>query len=276
MKKNLKILVTNDDGIRSPGIEMLVAIAKEMGDVYVVAPNKGQSGMSHATTIEMPISFRKIEHHKGSFLEWECSGTPVDCVKLAFNKLFSFEKPDICLSGINHGSNASIKVLYSGTMAAALEACMMGVPSIGFSFCNHVWKTDLSIFKKDIRRIIEYVLVKKEKLKQEICLNVNIPDPSKVGEIKGIRICHPSNTYWESNVIEQLNPYKTSYYWISGRLKKRKKERDLLFNENQHSFLKDLDALDKGYISIVPLYFDLTNYQLTKELKEEEGLEIDF
>ena len=171
MKKTL-ILVINDDGINAPGIRKLISIMNDFGEVVVVAPDGPQSGKGHAITIESTIRCDKVIIDDGPQTEYSCSGTPVDCVKLAVNKLIT-RKPDLCVSGINHGSNSSINVIYSGTMSAAVEGALEGIPSIGFSLLDYSHEADFSEGEKYIREITQSVL--NNSLPDGVCLNVNIP-----------------------------------------------------------------------------------------------------
>ena len=192
MSKKPLILVTNDDGITAPGIRILISIMNEIGDVVVVAPDSPQSAMGHAITINSTLQCQKIKIDDGPQLEYSCSGTPADCVKLGVNEILK-EKPDLCVSGINHGSNSSINVIYSGTMSAAIEATIEGVPAIGFSLLDYRWNANFNHIKKYIKLITLKALEKG--IPQETTLNVNFPNIEK-GEIKGIKICRQANAYW--------------------------------------------------------------------------------
>ena len=245
------ILVTNDDGIMAPGIRNLVAFMLEIGEVIVVAPDKGQSGMGHAVTITQPLRLEKItvdgDHH-----EYSCSGTPVDCVKLAVTKVLH-RKPDIIVSGINHGSNASINVIYSGTMSAAIEGAMEDIPSIGFSLLDYSFDADFLSAKEYIRQIARHVIEKG--LPKGICLNVNIPAiPAK--EISGVRVCRQANANWEEEFDHRQDPRGKDYYWLTGRFK---------LHENSNE--TDEWALANNYISVVPIQFDFTAHDLIAEIK---------
>ena len=191
MSERKLILVCNDDGITAPGIRALVAVAKEFGDVVVVAPDKPQSAMGHAITINATIRVNPVK--VDGVIEYACSGTPVDCVKLAVNKILH-RKPDLLVSGINHGSNASINVIYSGTMSAAMEGAMEQIPSIGFSLLDHSIDADFSA-AQDVARILIAQALENE-MPDRICLNVNIPNVSKE-LIKGIKVCRQAIANWE-------------------------------------------------------------------------------
>ncbi|MDR2206089.1 MAG: 5'/3'-nucleotidase SurE [Flavobacteriaceae bacterium] len=249
MQKPL-ILVTNDDGITAPGIRNLVAFMNEIGDVVVVAPNSPQSGKGHAVTIDSTLSFEEL-HLEGSQKDFSCSGTPVDCVKIALDKILT-RKPDIVVSGINHGSNSSINVIYSGTMSAAVEAGVEGLSAIGFSLLDFSWEADFLPAKHYIQNIVKRIL--ENPLPKGIVLNVNIPKLSK-DEIKGVKVCKQADAKWEESFDERINPHGKKYYWLSG-----------YFNNMDASDDADETALANGYISVVPVKFDLTAYEYLKEL----------
>ncbi len=242
MKRPL-ILVTNDDGMFAPGIKALVSIARNFGEVVVVAPNSPQSGKGHAITIEEPIRLHRVTVFD-DIVAYECSGTPVDCVKLAKNVLLKDRQIDLCVSGINHGSNASINIIYSGTMSAAMEAALEGVDSVGFSLMNYSFDADFEPSKKYIAHIIESVL--NEGINDCNLLNVNIPDlPSK--ELKGIRICRQAQGKWDEEFKEGIDPRGQKYYWLTGKF--------YLDDERPDT---DISALNDGYIAVVPSHHDLT------------------
>ena len=186
MKKKPLILVTNDDGITAPGIRALISVMKELGDVVVVAPDSPQSATGHAITINNTLSINKIDIDPDVELEYSCSGTPVDCVKFAVSEILK-RKPDLCVSGVNHGSNSSINVIYSGTMSAAVEAGIEGIPAIGFSLLDYNWDADFEPIKTSIKKITKEVL--ENGLPEGVILNVNFPK-LKEDEIKGIKISH--------------------------------------------------------------------------------------
>jgi 5'-nucleotidase len=202
-KEQPLILVTNDDGITAPGIRALVEAALPLGKVVVVAPDKPQSGMGHAITLGQHLRLTKVPYLDG-VEAYACSGTPVDCVKLAVDKVFH-RKPTICISGINHGANHSINVIYSGTMSAALEASIESIPSIGFSLLDLSIEADFTAATHYARIIIEHVLADK-KLDKHLCLNVNIPKVKKE-LIKGIKICKQSYAKYEEEYVERKDPY---------------------------------------------------------------------
>ena len=239
------ILVTNDDGIGAPGILFLSHIAKQFGQVCVVAPDKPQSGMGHAITINSTLRAHTSKLHHVDF-EHACSGTPVDCVKFAINKILP-RKPDLILSGINHGSNLSINVIYSGTMSAAIEGAMEGIPSIGFSLCNYSYEADFSQGEKFIKDIIQKLLT--HKLEETTCLNVNIPN-LKADEIRGIKVCRGAKSNWVEEFDERKDPYGVPYYWLTGNL--------VNFEKNHPE--TDLHLNEQGYVTVVPVGFDMTKH----------------
>lgn len=253
MKKRPLILVTNDDGITAPGIANLIEVMKELGDVVIVAPDKPQSGMGHAITINSTLRINKVKIY-GTGEEYSCTGTPVDCVKLAVNKILH-RKPDLCVSGINHGSNMSINVIYSGTMSAAVEGAIESIPSIGFSLCDHSIEADFSAAREYVKTIAAHVL--KEGLEEGICLNVNIPAVPKI-ELKGIKICRQAKANWIEELDERHDPSGKQYFWLTGQFKNfEPKEEDT-----------DVWALDNNYISVVPVHFDMTAHKAIATLKK--------
>jgi 5'-nucleotidase len=243
------ILVVNDDGITATGIKNLMEVMQEIGNVVVVAPDSPQSGMGHAITIGKPIRFDKVVLYEGVEM-YKCSGTPVDCVKIAVNKIFKGKKPDLCVSGINHGLNNSINVLYSGTMSAAVEGAIEKIPSIGFSMDDFAADADFSHTKKYIKNICEEVLA--NGLPTGTLLNVNFP---KGGNLKGIKICRQANAKWMEEFDERTDPYNRPYYWLTG-----------VFENFDHGEDTDVWALEHGYVSIVPVQFDLTAHHAIQTL----------
>ena len=242
-KKKPLILVVNDDGITSKGIRTLIDIAKELGEVVVVAPDSPQSGMGHAITIGNTLRLDRNDIFKG-ITAYECSGTPADCVKLAKHYVLDKRAPDLVVSGINHGSNSSISVLYSGTMSAAIEAAIEGMPAIGFSLCDYNPNGDLSHCKTHVKKIIKQVL--EGNFPRGIALNVNIPAKAK-GKIKGIKVCRQARARWKENFEERLDPHGRRYFWMSGHFVNLDKGEDT-----------DEWALENNYISVVPCAFDMT------------------
>lgn len=245
------ILITNDDGVTAPGIRSLVEAVKDLGKIVVVAPDKPQSGMGHAITIGFPLRLQKV-HLMEDVETWQCSGTPVDCVKLAVDKILH-RKPDLCLSGINHGANHSINVIYSGTMSAAIEASIESIPSVGFSLLNYSMEADFSGAKKYARLIVEQLL--KRKQDKHLCLNVNFPSVD-ASLIKGVKVCRQAYAKYVEDFDERKDPTGKSYYWLTGEFKNFDKGKDT-----------DVWALEHNFVSVVPVQFDLTNYKLKKELE---------
>lgn len=251
------ILVTNDDGIYAPGIKFLSQVASRFGRVVVVAPDKPQSGMGHAITINATLRIQKSNYHQAE-IEYACSGTPVDCVKMAVNHVLK-KRPDLVLSGINHGSNSSINVIYSGTMSAAVEGALEGTPSIGFSLCDYSIEADFTQAEKYIAQLIEQSL--QNKLPKGVCLNVNIPK-LKADQIKGIKIVRQSKANWVERFEERKDPYGRDYYWLTGEF----------VNFEPEATDTDEWALENGYISVVPTQADMTAHRVLNELKYMETL----
>jgi 5'-nucleotidase len=249
------ILVTNDDGVVAPGIRALVEVASQFGEVIVVAPDAPQSGQGHAITIHDPLRLRRVKIFQ-DIEAWESSGTPVDCVKLAKHVILKDRKIDLCLSGINHGSNSSINILYSGTMSAAMEASVEGINSIGFSLLDFSFDADFSAAKVWAGKIIEYTL--KHPFQTGNLLNVNIPR-LPLEELKGLKICRQSNGRWVEEFIEGRDPSGQPYYWLSGKFVNDDKGEDT-----------DIWALKHNYISVVPSMHDLTHYAAIPEMKSME------
>lgn len=246
------ILITNDDGITAPGLSNLVEAVKELGQVVVVAPDRPQSGMGHAITIGTPLRLHKSNVF-GDVEAWQCSGTPVDCVKLAVDKVLH-RKPDLCLSGINHGANHSINVIYSGTMSAAVEAAIESIPSVGFSLMDYNIEADFSGAREYVRIIVARLL--KMKLDKHMVLNVNFPAlPAEL--IKGIKVCRQAYAKYEEDFIERNDPNGRRYYWLTGEFVNFDKGKDT-----------DVWALANQYVSVVPVQFDLTNYVLKTKLEK--------
>src|ERR1700712_5861427 len=244
------ILITNDDGVTAPGIRNLVEAVKDLGKIVVVAPDKPQSGMGHAITIGQPLRLHPVQFMDG-VEAYGCSGTPVDCVKLAVDKVLH-RKPDICLSGINHGANHSINVIYSGTMSAAMEASIESIPSIGFSLLDYRFEADFTAAKFYVHKIVKSLLA--TKMDKHLLLNVNIPSVP-LNEMKGVKVCKQAYAKYDEDFYERVDPHGKKYYWLTGEFKNFDKGKDT-----------DVWALEHGYVSVVPVQFDLTNYTLKKQL----------
>ncbi|WP_374401217.1 5'/3'-nucleotidase SurE [Flavobacterium sp.] len=249
------ILVTNDDSIVAPGIRALIEVMKELGEVVVVAPDSPQSAMGHAITINNTLKLEKVHLDKDLEQEYSCSGTPVDCVKIAVNEILK-RKPDLCVSGINHGSNSSINVIYSGTMSAAVEAGIEGIPAIGFSLLDYSWDADFDPIKSHVKQITSEVL--KNGLPEGVILNINFPKLSKE-DIKGVKICRQAKAMWQEEFDKRTNPQGKEYYWLTGKFVNLDKGTDT-----------DEWALENGYISIVPVQFDLTAHHAMQQLNSWE------
>ena len=254
VKKRPLILVTNDDGITSHGIRILVEEMLQLGEVIVVAPNSPQSGMGHAITIGQALRLDKSDIFEG-VTSYECSGTPADCVKLAKSFVLKNNAPDLVVSGINHGGNSSISVLYSGTMSAAIEAAIEEIPSIGFSLCDFAMNADVSHCRKYVKTIAAQVL--KTGLPRGVALNVNIPAKSK-GKIKGIKVCRQARARWQENFEERMDPHKRRYFWMNGSFVNLDKGEDT-----------DEWALKNNYISVVPCQFDMTSHHSLPLINKE-------
>ncbi|MCG8329340.1 MAG: 5'/3'-nucleotidase SurE [Chitinophagales bacterium] len=258
MKKPL-ILVTNDDGITAPGIRALVDVASQIGEVVVVAPDSPQSGMGHAITVSDPIRLHPAKVFEG-IEAFECSGTPVDCVKLAKHVVLKDRVADICISGINHGSNASINIIYSGTLSAAMEASLEGIPSIGFSLLDYSHDANFEAAKPFIKELIEWVL--ENGMTEGNLLNVNIPNLARE-EIKGLKVCRQAEARWVEEFSEAEDPRGQKYYWLTGRFVNKDTGDDT-----------DVVALENGYISVVPSMHDLTHYSAIDKVKDIENISI--
>lgn len=251
-KKNPLILVTNDDGITAPGIRALIEVMNTIGDVVVVAPDAPQSAMGHAITINDTLYCNSITVPKDEpHIEFSCSGTPVDCVKIAVNELLD-RKPDLCVSGVNHGSNSSINVIYSGTMSAAVEAGTIGIPSIGFSLLDYSLEADFEPAKKYIKLMVNQCL--ENGLPDGVVLNVNIPKLPE-SKIKGVKVCRQANAHWEEKFDKRTNPLGRDYYWLTGEFVNKDKGEDT-----------DEWALANGFVSVVPVQFDLTAHHAIKNI----------
>ena len=249
MGKHL-ILVTNDDGITAPGLRSLIHIMNEIGDVVVVAPDSPQSGMGHAITISDTLYCKKEKIDDGPQKEYSISGTPADCVKFAVKEILH-KKPDLCVSGINHGANSSINVIYSGTMSAAVEAGLEGIKSIGFSLLDYSWDADFTACKDYILKISLNLL--KEK-KENLILNVNFP--SNTNKFKGIKVCRQAKGYWEDTYDKRTSPLGKEYYWLTGNF--------VTLEDNKET---DEWALSQGYVSVVPISYDMTSHEDIDKVK---------
>lgn len=246
------ILITNDDGVHAPGIRALIEVMRGIGEVVVVAPDQPMSGTGHAITVRHPLRLHKLAEDEG-YREYSCNGTPVDCVKLGEQVVLK-KKPDLLVSGINHGSNASINIIYSGTMAAVLESAIGGVPSIGFSLLDYSHHADFSACGPFVKLIAEKVL--SEGLPDGVCLNVNIPAVNGE-EIKGIRICRQGRARWVEEYDSRTDPHNREYHWLTGYFQ------DLEENEDTDQW-----ALQNHYVSLVPVHFDFTAHYALATLQQ--------
>lgn len=246
------ILITNDDSISAPGIRALCEAVMDLGRVVVVAPERPQSGKGHAITVASPLRV-----HAYPFIEgvetYTCSGTPVDCVKIAVDKILHM-KPDLCLSGINHGPNHSINVIYSGTMSAAIEAAIESIPSAGFSLMDYSMRADFTAARQVVRTIVKQMLSRH--LYKHLALNVNIP-MGEASQIKGIRVCRQAYAKYEEKFLEREDPHGSPYYWLTGDF--------VNFDSGKDT---DVWALEHHYVSVVPVQFDLTDFVQKKNLEE--------
>ena len=248
------ILVSNDDGITSKGIRVLVAAMKNIGDVVVVAPNSPQSGIGHAITIGETLRLFEEDIFEG-VLAYSSSGTPADCVKLAKHYVLKERKPDLVVSGINHGSNTSISVLYSGTMSAAIEGALEGYPSIGFSLCDFSSKADFSHVSEWVEKIARQVL--DNGIPKGIALNVNFP-PKRNESIRGIKVCRQADAKWQEEFAERFDPTGRKYFWMAGNFVNFDKGED-----------NDEWAIANNYISIVPCQYDLTAHHAISQINKD-------
>jgi 5'-nucleotidase len=251
MSKKPLILVTNDDGITAPGIRTLIKIMNTIGEVIVVAPDSPQSGMGHAITVNDTLHCRKEHIDNGPQEEYSTSGTPADCVKLARHEILD-RVPDLCVSGINHGSNSSINVIYSGTMSAAIEAGIEGIPAVGFSLLDYSYEANFEHCESYIKKITVEVL--NNGLPKGTVLNVNFPKLSEE-TIKGIKICRQAKANWVEEFDKRTSPHGQDYYWLTGKFVNLDKGEDT-----------DEWALANNYVSVVPVQFDLTAHHTIQEL----------
>jgi 5'-nucleotidase len=239
------ILVVNDDGIMAKGIRSLIEVAKEYGNVIVVAPDGARSGMSHAITMNVPLRIKKVAEYE-NVVEYVTNGTPVDCVKLA-QKVILKRMPDLVLSGINHGANTAISLMYSGTMAAALEAAFEQTPAIGFSLLSYDQDADFSACKVIVKQVVEAVL--SNVFPKHGCLNINIPD-LPIEQIKGLKITRQAKGFWKEDLVPHIDPHGQEYYWLTGEF----------FNQDEGTDT-DIWAVENNYVSVQPVHFDLTDHR---------------
>lgn len=250
------IFLTNDDSYLSKGFRAAVALASEFGHVIAIAPDRVQSGMSQAITINSPLFMREVQRDDKVEI-YAFSGTPVDCAKIAFDHIFRSRKVDLVLSGINHGSNAAVNVMYSGTMGAAIEGSFYGVPSIGLSLDDHDPDADFEGAVKYGREIIATVLAAAEKLPRPLCLNVNVPR-CEAKDIQGIRMCRQTRGFWREEFYARKDPHGRDYYWLTGAF------------QNMEPDAEDTDewALSHRYVAVVPVQVDMTDYRMLSEMRD--------
>jgi len=258
MEKEYKplLLLTNDDGVQASGLTNLIDAIRPLGEIVVVAPESSQSGMSGAITHINPIRATLVKKEEGLTV-YSCTGTPVDCVKLGLNNLLD-RKPDLLLSGINHGSNAAICIFYSGTVGAVFEGCIVGIPSVAISLTDHSPRADFSQAAKYGKQVAEKVLA--TGLPEGICLNLNVPN---VPEVKGLKVCSQTKGYWAKEYMETKDPVGRTVYWLTGEF----------LNEEPENKFSDEWALDQGYAALVPLRIDMTDYSFLEKMSSwEHGL----
>ena len=248
------ILITNDDGITAPGMAALVKSMLPLGKVIVVAPDSPQSGMGHAITMNKPLRMEKVSIFE-NVDAYQCSGTPADCVKLAVDKVMH-RKPDLLVSGINHGSNSSINVIYSGTMSAAMEGAIEGINAIGFSLNDYNFDANFTASAYFANKIAAKVL--ENKLPLGVLLNVNVPSLT-IENIKGMKICRQAKAKWVEEFDERTDPHNRKYYWLTGEFVNSDKGKDT-----------DEWAMANGFVSIVPTQFDLTAHHAISTLNSWE------
>ncbi|GHV11368.1 5'-nucleotidase SurE [Bacteroidia bacterium] len=255
MKNNKPlILISNDDGVRAKGINELIAGVRDLGDIVVVAPDGARSGMSSAITSIYPIRLELLKKEKGLTV-YSCTGTPADCVKLAVGEVLS-RKPDMVLSGINHGSNAAVCVLYSGTIGAVFEGCIFGIPSLGVSLTDHDADADFTQAVKYGRQVAQYVL--EDGLPKGVCLNLNVPN---IPDVKGLKISTQTRGYWDKEFQPATDPSGKTVYWLTGDF----------INEEPDNECSDEWALSHGYAAVTPLHVDMTAHHVINDLKKWEN-----
>lgn len=251
MTRKPLLLLSNDDGFDAKGIKELMNVLRPLADLIVVAPSGPRSGSAGAITSQVPLKCTLVSKEQG-LVVYKCTGTPVDCVKLALHSIVP-HMPDMIIGGINHGDNSSVNVHYSGTMGVVIEGCLKGVPSVGFSLCNHAPDADFSVALPYVRRIVENVL--SEGLPVGVCLNVNFPD---VKDLKGVRVCRQTDGSWTSEFVEREHPHGGKYYWMTG----------VYINNEPDAEESDHWALDHGYVAVTPTKIDVTAYEQMERLEK--------
>ncbi len=250
MERKPLFLISNDDGLGVPGLNCLIEMVRPLGDVMVVVPDHERSGASTSFTNFVPISSSLVRQEEGLTV-YTCSGTPVDCVKLAVNQLCVERLPDLVVTGINHGFNASVAVHYSGTLGAAMEACISGIPSIGFSIDTHSRQVDFAPYLPYLEKIVAGVL--RDGLPEDVFLNVNLPYEAL---LRGIRVCRQGRGRWVDELENCHHPFKHHLFWLTGRFVNLEPEAD-----------NDLTALREGYIALVPEQLDMTSERMLDRLR---------
>ncbi|MFV0506742.1 MAG: 5'/3'-nucleotidase SurE [Bacteroidales bacterium] len=251
------ILVSNDDAYFAKGLQCLIACVQKFGDIVVVAPATPMSGKSHSITSDFPLRATLVED-ANCLKFYKVDGTPADCVKLALNQLLD-RRPDLVVAGINHGDNTSVSVLYSGTMGATMEACLHGIPSVGFSLCEHSHAADFSHAMPHIERIVERLLDKG--LPKNVCLNINFPK----GKIRGVKVGRQGEGEWVEEFDKRYDPKATEYYWLTGRFESRESRNNSPWGKSSEP---DIELIDEGYASIVPVNIDMTDYSMIETMKK--------
>lgn len=244
------ILVTNDDGIHADGLRELVEVMQLFGEVVVISSEVSMSGKASSITVDYPLRAVPVEKIHG-VQTYKCNGTPVDCVKLSFNSLLD-RTPDYVVSGINHGSNASISIIYSGTMGAAIEGGLHGVPSVGFSLDDYSPNADFSKAKLVVAKVFQSIM--ENGIPEFTCLNVNIPK----GKPKGIKICRQAHGKWMEEFEKRTDPHGREYHWLAGYFK----------NFEEDAVETDIHALKNNFASVVPVTVDMTCYKTMEQLKD--------
>lgn len=246
------ILICNDDGIAAPGIHVLAGVAQHLGDVYIVAPDTPQSGMSSAMSVNTPLRIKQHDNagYNANVKVYSVTGTPVDCIKLAMNNILP-RRPDMMLCGINHGSNAGNNLIYSGTMGAVMEACMIGIPAIGYSLMHHSMAADFSKTLPYIEKISRAVIA--SGLPEGVCLNVNFP--AKV-EIEGLKVVRSAKSHWTEEYREYVDPTGRPFYWLTGKQ----------INDEPEATDTDLYWLAGNHATVVPVAPDQTNTSAIAEV----------
>lgn len=251
MSRRPLILISNDDGIESPGLKALVNSVKDLGDITVVAPDSPQSGMGHAITVSEPLRLEEVQDFGPSILAYRSNGTPADCVKLAVS-IILHQKPDIVISGVNHGSNSSINAIYSGTVSAAMEGVIEGVPAAAFSLLDYAIDAAMEQTQPYTRRITQQLL--ENNLPKGVLLNVNIPASSEK-PLAGVKVCRQAHAKWQENFDEREDPTGRKYYWLVGNF--------VNYDEGEDT---DEYALHHNYVAVTPIQYDLTAYQTLSQL----------